>query len=305
MTPERPKPEYFTHFESQNLPDCNWREMLARKEVLSPLVITKVLLEAREFLTTEPGPNLEKRRRIVPPWISYWTTRLVGLTAYSLIETRPGFVRSEKLMTYDRVGGWLEERGCQNYAGVLFVAGAEGHAGHVYAANYMASQRVRGRPLFSVWSFEQDSYLMCKERKAPFLPLELRLSMWNFHRPEIITVSPEKRTDVSDKDHYDKLFKLLGVKYCFADEKDPYRDQKIQRGRTDINVIIPHIDIEGTTERVEKLMPDTEFWEEEEISGEDLLLEWTINAIKLQQLNPSFILLHYPDLLVDGAVFVK
>ena len=53
---------YFNKFESEVLPRIDWREMFERKVVIAPGLVLTALQEAEHFLTTESGPNLERRR---------------------------------------------------------------------------------------------------------------------------------------------------------------------------------------------------------------------------------------------------
>ncbi|MFC1727105.1 hypothetical protein ACFL0Y_01150 [Patescibacteria group bacterium] len=301
MTPERlKKPEYFTSFESPHLPECAWQEMLTRREALSPQVLTRILHDAKDFLTNEPGPNLHNRRLIVPPWINYWQDQIWSSPLETYRESKPGFVHSEKLMPFSDMGDYLEEMEFESFAGVLFVVGAEGHAGHVHCANHMADKRVKNWFIVPVWVFEQDSHMLRKERMAPFLPLEVRLSMWNYHRLKVITVAPEKKSGISDTDHYQELFDQLKARYCFASADDPNKDEKINRGETDINTVISMVKTERTSLRVSKLGPEVGSWRK---VCRDLQRLKYLNYARLSILDPSYVLENYPELMVDGEVF--
>ena len=70
---------------------------------------------------------------------------------------------------------------------------------------------------------------------------------------DILTVSPLNTDGLSDKDHYQSLFDRLGVSYCFADESDPNLAEKIRRGKTDIDTVIPRLSVDSTTDRVTRL----------------------------------------------------
>lgn len=63
--------KYFHSFESGALPQISWQEMLDSNVVFAPQRIIGALREAREFLISEPGPNLQRRRILVPEWFKY------------------------------------------------------------------------------------------------------------------------------------------------------------------------------------------------------------------------------------------
>ena len=134
-------------------------------------------------------------------------------------------------------------------SGVLFAGGLEGHVGHRFAVDWLQLHVAS-----SVILFEQDQYLEGKARGAAFLPLEAWASMWSYYSPHlIISVLPPKSSDISDKDHYQRLFNLTGADYCFADESDPNRDEKRARGKPASFTLIPHYPTLRTTFRVQKL----------------------------------------------------
>lgn len=209
-----------------------------------PEHLTLALSRAKEFLITEPGPNLLRRRHFAPIWLDFWG-KLSQQFCNQRTESRPGFTRSGNLWPFGKIRDCVEGE----VSGALFVAGAEGHYGHVYAAQFM------GMWVTPVWAFEQDSYFATKERRNPFLPLELRLSMWEHFGIDYLTVSPERDSDVDLNTHYARLFQKLGVTYCFATEGDPDLVEKIDRGAISPFRIIPRVSVPSTTVQVEHLLP--------------------------------------------------
>lgn len=220
-------------------PGCTWQGMVARGEVLTPEVLMNALSRAKEVLITEPGPNLYQRQRFAPSWFGYWEG-LIGELFGQRSESRPGFTSSERLKPFEKI------RDCVagEESGVLFVAGAEGHYGHVYAAEYMK------RRVITIWVFEQDNYFVVKERPAPFLPLEVRLSMWHYFGIDYLAVIPLRHPEVDINTHYAARFQELGVTYCFATDGDPYLEEKIARGKRSSFTTIPRAPVPSTTERV-------------------------------------------------------
>ena len=242
---------YFSNFESEALPKVTWQEMLDERVVIAPQNVIEALQEAEQLLITHPGPNLERRKRLAPEWFSYWENLLKKYPRESGIELIPS---GNKLVKFENLSDLLAMIYPSEKTGMLFVAGAEGHKGHIHAAKYMA-----GVVLVTIWGFEQDEYMQRKDRQAPFLTLPLRLSMW-FYEPALthLTVLPKNTRGIADNDHYNDLFIRSGAKYFFVHEKDPYRTEKLARGEQDLDRTITHpFPLQSTTEAVEELTPGT------------------------------------------------
>ena len=67
--------KYIKHFASEHIPPLTWQEMLETGETIRPQILALILAEARNDLLTIPGPNLDKRKRLVPDWFDYWIQR--------------------------------------------------------------------------------------------------------------------------------------------------------------------------------------------------------------------------------------
>lgn len=242
---------YFYNFKTELIPQVTWQEVLEDKVLVTPRELINILDEAREFLSTAEGPNLMKRRELAGEWFGWWRLNLI------MHNTRSEYdfdVLRKKLCPIERVRNRLPGVGAfYKDSGVLNVAGAEGHAGHVAAAFEMSEK------VHAIWAFEQDSYFKLKPRPAPFLPLTVRLWMWAYSPLSIVTVSPEVSTDLTLNDHYQKLFNLMGADRSFADVYDPNLEVKIRRGKPGPNGfqdnILHHIDTLQTSERVMQLFP--------------------------------------------------
>lgn len=241
-------PHYFTQKDLEPHlslpPDCTWQRLVEQREVLAPKVLLDVLRYAKWFLAEEPGPNMYRRRELAREWFRIWEKQIPE--SLDILRDPRDFVASDKVMPFEEVANFLNKR--QGASGVLFVAGAEGHAGHLHAASYMA-----GSVDYPVWVFEQDRYLLQKKRKAPFLPLAVRLSMWHYSPLAVLTVAPNRPPHLSEASHYANLFQRLGADFCFADEDDPHCEEKIKRGKPADFLIITHLPVERTTNRVKKL----------------------------------------------------
>jgi hypothetical protein len=238
-------------------PGCSWETLLSEGKALGPDRLLAILREAKALLETAPGPNLARRYDLAQGWFNCWF-RLIQRERREEVDRPSLFIESHKLIPVDKVATYLaENQVLRNESGVLFVAGAEGHAGHFHAIRWMADHL--GSWPCPIWVFEQDSYLTKKERGSPFLPLVVRLSMWHYHpQARVITVAPERDMEVPEARHYKEIFDCLGVTFCFAEELDPLREEKIRRGEEASFLIIPHLPVEATAERVEKLFPGAE-----------------------------------------------
>lgn len=241
--------EYLRSFESDlPLPDITWQEMVEHQKVFAPWLAKKALIQAKNKLMSEHGPHLDQRRELAPKWLDPWINDILGQgqTCGSQL------VSSTKIMPIDKIKKYLIKTGSWRNSSVLNVAGAEGHPGHRYAADYMVE-----RGFFPIWVFEQDSYFHeYKVRKEPFLSLELRLSMWSHYFNDcILTVAPECDSGASLNNHYQTLFNQTGARYSLAYLGDPNLPQKINRGEFRPDLIIPVLpDVQRTTNRVRRLL---------------------------------------------------
>ena len=233
--------EFLSGFKSDLLKGTTWRDILESGEPIDRPTLEAFLSQANDFLTQEPGPNLERRRELSREWLGQWILTL----KYSRKDQRPAL-----LLPLEYVRRYAE---AEVPAGVLFAGGLEGHRGHCQAVDWMFSFV---RPIIL---FEQDTYLTSKKRKAPFLPLGVRLSMWSYYNPSlIISVIPEKDPKDPENQHYRAIFNSTQADYCFATEGDPNQEEKRARGKPARFTLIPFIETETTTLRVQKLLPDDE-----------------------------------------------
>jgi len=284
MTPEG-TPKYFTNFESEALPKVTWEEMVESQLVISPLNVYMALKEAENLLTTHPGPNLERRQRLAPRWFGYWKQLLEKRLTSNDVEL---IGSDDKLIGFEYLASFLQRKYANKDTGITFNAGAEGHEGHLHAAKYMANNV----PI-AIWALEQAEYMKQKERKAHFLPLELRLSMW-FYEPSVshLAVLPKDPLGKYDNDHYNGLFIRSGAKYFFVHEKDPHLKEKLKRGGQDLSLtILQDSELLSTTEMVEKLSPEISLEKVDEILARrdpriipDLPLEST--SVQVERLLP-------------------
>lgn len=234
--------EYLSHFGKDLKINSRWQEILETGEPVDRKSLLEFLISANEFLTTEPGPHLNERREYSRDWLRWWTDYIKALK----FDQRPAL-----LLPIGHIRRYNDQ---DKRTGVLFAGGMEGHRGHRNAVDTMLSF------VKPILLFEQDEYLASKERKAPFLPLNVRLSMWSLYSPDlIISVLSKRDPGVSEKDHYQAIFDLTGADYCFATEGDPNQEEKRTRGKPARFTLIPFTPTVPTTFRVQKLDSEQDF----------------------------------------------
>lgn len=233
--------EYLSQFRPDIRERISLEEMIADGKVYEPAKIGEVLKQAREFLMNEAGPNLARRQISTPKWLNWWIDYLSGIPKDS--------PNKRKIFPLEELHEQILKT---TTSGVLFAAAAEGHPGHRFAVNWM-----RTWVDSVILLLEQDPYLALKEREFPFLPLDIRLSMWNWHQGvDFLSVLPAVDPEISASDHYARIFTAVGADYCFATRGDPHLEEKMGRGKRAWFTTIPYLPILSTTQRVERLMPD-------------------------------------------------
>lgn len=237
--------EYLKGFTTPFVESVNVSDILEKGEVIDARALREFLIEARRFLITEPGPNLARRQEYEPEWISWWINYL-GLFER---EGQNDFVPSEKFTRLEKIADVLRSNNLTS--GVLFMGGGEGHEGHRHAVDWMG-EKVSKKILL----FDQEINWTSKERGVSFLPLSVRISMWNYHLGvDFISIMPLRDTDTDLSEHYGEVFRIVRADYCFATEGDPFADEKRRRGRQASFTLIPKLDVLSTTMRVKKLFP--------------------------------------------------
>lgn len=219
----------------------NIDQMLAANQPLDKSTLVEYLRQALENLKTVPGPNLNFRIEHADDWIGWWV-RFLG---------NKKDINRGSLIPFEEIKDHLVEG---NKYGVLFAGGLEGHDGHRFAATWM------GYFVSPVLLLERDWYVESKSRGGAYLDLRARISMWSHFNPKgLVSVLPEKLVGVDDDTHYKSLFDQTGADYCFASESDPFCRQKIARGKAAPFLLIPPINLQRTTDEVEKLVEDIDF----------------------------------------------
>lgn len=255
-------PEYLKGFESPLLKGITWEQMVEERKVINPNLLKQILIEANQWLTTEPGPHLEDRQEGAKEWLEWWISYLEKFCDANKLTTGEKLIPSKKLLPLEDMSQEMSfERAMGETAGVLFMGGGEGHEGHRFAVSYM--KQCVGKV---VLLFEQEEYIQQKERGGSFLPLKVRLSMWSyFEKTDYISVIPQREENENLSFHYQNIFTQTNANYCFATEGDPYLLEKINRGEYAPFLVIPALTnrvtrtiVPRTTERVQKLMADVD-----------------------------------------------
>ena len=229
--------EYFRQFRTDLIEGQHWQDILLSGQSIDRITLREFLFLAKRFLILEPGPNLETRQKEAENWLGWWVRYL------SSGQISKGILKPASLVPFKDVAKIVS----RDTAGVLFVAGLEGHRGHRWAVEWMLG--FVNRPVIL---FEQDEFFAEKARKGPFLPLEVRLSMWSYYNPNlIISVSPLRNPSVPESDHYQNLFTKTSADFCFAEAKDPNQAEKRARGKSEWFTQIPTRPILRTTRRGE------------------------------------------------------
>jgi len=252
------KPEFLSRSHDV-VSSATWQEMLGSGKPFNAAILREYLLDSYLHLITEPGPNLDKRRELElsDSWLWFWVDYLEAFEHHQDFN-HAHLVSFEKLAEAIKIEKEnatvikVPEDGGGASSGVLFVGGLEGHEGHRLAVDWML--RHVNVP---VVLFEQDEYFNIKERKKPFLPLQVRLSMWSYYNRNLfMSVLPLKEEGVSERRHYQNLFDRIDADFCFATSGDPHEEEKRGRGKEAYFTLIPYRNVPRTTLRVQKLFED-------------------------------------------------
>jgi glycerol-3-phosphate cytidylyltransferase-like family protein len=231
--------EYLTNFR----PELSEKQMPSLDHILTtgePVAkneLIKFLVAANSYLINTPGPNQERRQKLSNSWLKHWINLLINMD--DAIHGR--------IVTIDNLHKIVSQNQSEGEStSVLFAGGFEGHIGHVSCLNHMLE--CINHPIVLL---ERDEYVGNKERRHPFLPLEVRLSMTAYYSNRlIVSVLPKPDESIESTNHYNEIFQVIGAEYCFAESGDPLATLKRSRGKDAEFTLIPHVDTPSTTERV-------------------------------------------------------
>ena len=250
---ENGQQEYLSGFCPTGVERIPWEVMVEMGVVYPPSKLQEMLFEAHDYLVAVPGPHQQRRRELGFYWFENWTHILSEKRAKAAVDS--GVV----LCRFGQVAAHVDSfHSSTESSGVLMMAGGEGHLGHLRAAEW-----VHHNVGYSVLLLEQDRYFERKPRGWPFLPLDMRLSMWYYSGLwSCVSVIPLLDPTVVDpaevNAHYDRVFKETHVLFSFATEGDPFEKIKRSRGVQAGFTAIPRYDWPDTTTHVQRLMEDVE-----------------------------------------------
>lgn len=249
---------YFSEFKTPRIDDLPpLEEFLLNSELIQPQQIVTYLQEAKKYLTTAPGPNLLRRKAIVPIWLDYWIRLLSGVTDNrgKLLATPNA---QSHVIPFSELSSMVEERRLSGNVGVLNVAGFEGHLGHRNALVHMA---YFSEPLV-LFEPDENFIRLGKPRDKPFLDLRIRLAMWRWHpKAGIFSVAPtypqnEQLSAQFLDNWYQNVFTATGATHSFAYELDPLLESKVARGQAASWCVIPNTETPSTSKLAESLMDE-------------------------------------------------
>ncbi len=249
----------YSHWLSHSeLPYFDFQVAFEQSIVYSPGVIIEALKVAKDCLDNYPGENIEQRRATSEGWLGWWIEELARCTDNGF-----AFMKTYNVNEFNKLGEeFLKSNQLVDFLNgkpipaVWFVAGLEGHEGHRYALDSILSKK----RIIPVIVIEREEYLLRKDRKYPFLPLELRVSMYSHYLRRrgnrgIILCNPYS-TFVSDQyldDIYIDLMERLHAIVCLPNANDPEGtfNGKIKRSVfLNSDWVIPYLDVPSTTQRV-------------------------------------------------------
>jgi hypothetical protein len=223
-------------------------ELILKKSILNPGLVAQAVGVAMMHLSTHPGPNLEKRRRLVYDWLGLWDLLLKGLEDDGGV-----YVKRDCVVQFEeakeRVRGFRE---LEKTSGVLLMATGEGTPGHRWAVGWMLRHVGVG-----FLGLEGEGYFLRHPgRRRPYFPLAIRASMWGWFDPRLrIFPIPPLNTE-TEAVFYDNMVGELGPDYSFASIADPNQAAKRARGLKGAKfTLISELASEHTASRVGQLIP--------------------------------------------------
>lgn len=247
----RPTPEYLHDFKPECYQGISVEEMLDKQIVVHPAILHQALSEALVYLRTAPGPNLERRKILAEEWLTPWITIFAR-------EVKPvkghELIRSYGVFTFERIKEYMHESMKSIRSGLIFMAGAEGHPGHIWAMQHI--RNTHAYPV--VLAIDQPEVVEAKSRGGVFLPGWMRYSMWALSPyVDAVTQIPTRPENVNAAQFYNDIARQLDPAYFFATIGDKHFQEKVARSRLQADFLgIPPLPTESTTFRVESLAPD-------------------------------------------------
>ena len=241
-------------------------ELISQGKILGISMLSEVMNLALVQLVTTAGPHMNNRKEGVVSWVLWWAK---FLEQNKDPKGKMELVQSGNIATLEEIKDRIDGLQGEETSGVLLMAAGEGTEGHRFAVDWM-----RGHVYFPILLLENVDYFhRHPDRRKPFLPLAVRLSMWPAYG--VMTgLVPDKPEAEDENTFYRRLVReQLGAHYSFSGSKDPNKQDKEKRGRYQSWFTeIPESDDPRTSERVERLFGGSQILDGE--SDEPEFREW-------------------------------
>src|SRR3989339_1775471 len=146
-------------------------ELISQGKILGISMLSEVMNLALVQLVTTAGPHMNNRKEGVVSWVLWWAK---FLEQNKDPKGKMELVQSGNIATLKKIKDRIDGLQGEETSGVLLMAAGEGTEGHRFAVDWM-----RGHVYFPILLLENVDYFhRHPDRRKPFLPLAVRLSMW-------------------------------------------------------------------------------------------------------------------------------
>jgi len=245
--------EFLRFVPKEDEANLSFDELIAMGKILAPGFLWQLVGQAKEYLMTEPGPNLFRRQMLVPEWLGYWMTVLQAERDFDP-NTGSKLVESDRIMTISEMKNRFKKLHRKGIiSGVWFMGTGEAGPGHRMAW-YQASRRVRELAML----YEGEDYFdKHPDRRRPCLPEAIRASLAGYYGLRVSRV-PDRPDGVSEAKHYREVFRLTGATVNFVTRGYPNEKAVLARNSPKMRrmAVVEDLVRLHTSEMTEKLMPD-------------------------------------------------
>lgn len=221
---------------------------LGEGQVLAPHFLRSLVIRAFDFITSEPGPNLRRRKELAPGWLGWW---MDFLRDYSGVSEK--FVPCDRLVSFPEVNHLSLDYQRRGYMfGVAFMATGEMTEGQ----RKFLDQAKSHVSALAVGLEEEQYFARHPDRRPPCLPKAMRQAMVTLLSHYVFDI-PSLPEGVIEDDHYDQIYAQTQALSYFYTEGDPDESRKRRRRGA---VAIPEFATAHASQMTEKLMPDEHTW---------------------------------------------
>ena len=231
-------------FRPAELEDVDPFWMVENGIALSPHFLGLQIQAALNFLTTELGPNLSKRKSLVPEWMGWWINFISNFS-----DDEPKFSSSGRLVSLNKLSSKFGELASQGYlTAAAFAATMEGTVGHRYFL-----EEIKHLTIHSAIGLEGQGYFdRHPERRPACLPLSIRMRMVALLGHNVFPI-PDLPSGIRENTHYEDIFaRTKALFYCFT-WGDSHENEKRRRG---VPYGIPEARFPHSSDLAERLMPE-------------------------------------------------